>query len=128
MKRKVGMVLLVVWMLATIIVSPVYAAPPVLEEWEIVSNGNGTLVVSFIINTTNLKTTQFNVTNYTDYPVYVFVKESGVITWDFLVEGQTVASKSCVLNFQRLPQTDPDDPDSIRYPKNTSLHVRHPAY
>jgi len=128
MKRKIGTILLTALMLVVMAVVPVYAAPPVYEEWQCASFANEIVVVSYIINTTNLKTTQFNVVNNSDYPVYVYIKESGVITWDFLVEGQTVASKSCVLNFQRLPQTDPDDPDSVRMPKDTSIFVRYPAY
>ena len=128
MKRKIGVLLVTILMLSVMVVAPVYAAPPVYEEWQCSGFADNAVVVSYTINTTNLKTTQFNVVNNSDYPVYVYIKEGGEVTWEFLVEGWTTASKPCVLNFQRLPNTDPDDPDSVRMPKDTYIFTRYPAF
>ena len=128
MKRKIGTILIAVMMLVAMTVTPAHADAPTYEEWRFASFNNNIVTVSYIINTTTLKTTQFNIVNNSDEPVYIYIMEKGDLYWDFLVEGQTTASKSCVVNFGRVPHDDPDDPDSVRMPPNTYFFARYPAF
>lgn len=102
---------------------PVYADAPTLEEWELYRDSR--VHVTYLINMTNLKTTQFNIVNNSHLIFRLYVEVKNVVDWEVLVDPYTTISTPYVLNFQKLPATDPDDPDSIRYPNNTVIGTQY---
>ena len=122
MKKILG--ILIALAMVMIIASPVLAAPPVYEEWDLFAADNGAVRITMTINITNLKTDHFDVYNNASYPIYLYVTYNGTTVWDHTTLAMTTEELKYTVNFQRLPATDPDDPDSIRYPSGYSFHMR----
>ena len=109
-------------LIAVLVISSVagvaQAAPPSEEEWTFCEARNGLIRGTYLINTTNLKTSEFWVYNETeDIYAIPYVLYNGEEVWRVIVEPNSVWSMKYTVNFRRLPATDPDDPDSIRYPQ-----------
>lgn len=68
----------------------------------------------------------FWVQNDGDQTWEIFVKVRGEIDFYLLIEPYSGYAEYAVtrLKFQRVPLEDPDDPDSIRYPPNTTIGFR----
>jgi len=119
MKRIIlGLVLALTILLVTVL--PAFAAPPNLEEWDLYAFSG--MRMTMTINTVNLKTDHFTVynNNQVEY-CYLYVKYNDVIVWEVYVPPMTTQNFNYSVNFQRLPHTDPDNPDSIRYPEGYSF-------
>lgn len=122
MKKLLG--ILIALVMVVMAVSPVLAAPPVYEEWDLFDADNGAVRITMTINTTNLKTDHFDVYNNANYSIYLYVTYNGTTVWDHTTPALTMEELKYTVNFQRLPATDPDDPGSIRYPAGYSFHMR----
>lgn len=113
---------------------PVAADAPTLEEWNYFGfsdNEGGQGTITMTINTATLKTTHFTIYNNTNDYVYFAILDSSDYPWvidkDIVVAPYTTDELDANLNFQRLPATDPDDPDSIRMPKDTVFWCQYPT-
>lgn len=121
MKKTIISLILALVMLA-LYASPALAVKPSIEEWTFAEARNGLIRATYFINTTTLKTSSFQVYNETqDIYAIPYVKYNGIEAWRTIVEPNSTWSMDYVVNFQRLPSTDPDDPDSIRYPDGYSF-------
>lgn len=115
--KKLPLVLALAALLTATIVVPIQAAPPNEEEWTFGEARNGLIRATYFINTTTLKTSSFNFYNETtDVYAIPYVLQNGVEIWRHTVSPQSTYNQAFVVNFQRIPKNDPDDPDSIRYP------------
>ena len=130
-KRILATIPLVIMMLV-VSVMPVMADAPTIEEWDCFGFRNGstgeTGTITMLINTATLKSTQFNIYNNTnDYVYFAVVDNEWTVIADVVVAPYTTSDLKINLNFQRLPATDPDDPDSIRMPKDTVFWCQYPT-
>ena len=109
------------------LVLPVSAAPPSEESWQCAAFNNGAAVIGYNINTTNLQVSSFWIDNRSDQPIYLFVSKNGEIIFELSAAPYAGLVSKPINNFkfQRLPATDPDDPDSIRYPNGVTISVRY---
>jgi len=127
MKRVIQGVVLV-FVLLTLLVAPTMSVSAAEEEvWDCASFANGIATVSYRINLTNLKTVEFYLVNNSDWPLYFCIHSGDFVPLggkEATVAPHTSVTMPWVVNFQRLPKTDPDDPDSIRYPKDTQFYAR----
>jgi len=124
--KKIAVSLILTLIVTLSFFTPAKAAPPTYEEWVFAAFDNDLVVVTMTINTVNLKTDHFTCYNNSDYSVYLRVRYNGEIVWDYVVGPHTTQEFKYTVNFQRLPATDPDDPDSIRYPVGYSFGASYP--
>lgn len=120
--KKLFAILVTALALVILTTSAVLAAPPVVETWEFGAARNGLIRATYDINTTNLKTVAFHFYNdTTDIYAIPYVLIDGEEVWRQVVPPQSTYDMDYVVNFKRLPATDPDDPNSIRYPAGYSF-------
>ncbi len=121
MKRTLVILLVMYLLLFTLTPVPAFAAQEE-EEWPFAGARGGLIRATYLINTTTLKTSTFNFYNETDN-IYAIphIEYEGVEVWRAVIAPNTTVSYPYVVNFQRLPKNDPDDPSSIRYPKGYSF-------
>lgn len=126
MFRKLSGILLALVMLVVFSLN-VYSAPPGEEDWALGSfNHGGLTTAGYTINTTNLQVSQFWINSQSDVGAYLYIKEDGIIIFDLHVEAYSGLTTKPISNFKfhRLPATDPDDPNSIRYPNGVAIFFR----
>ena len=139
MKKTKFIGMLTAFILLMTIIMPTKAAAAVEENWRFFSFANEAAYGYYTINTTNLQVSSFTVVNnWPGNTVRIFVtydaNNDGVSNWQdpgdeillmFLTEyGQTRTEPISNFKFHRLPATDPDDPNSIRYPNKVTIGAR----
>ena len=121
MKRLI-LILITLLILTFVLAIPAQGAPPDEEEWQFGGARNGLIRATYYINTTNLFTNQFNFYNdTTDIYAIPYVMYNGEEVWRYVLAPQSEYHVDYKVKFRRLPATDPDDPDSIRYPEGYSF-------
>lgn len=116
MKKVIISTILALVMLLAIAI-PAMAAPPVIETWGFADARNKLIRAEYDINTTTLKTSTFHFYNETSNIYAIpYVLYNGTEVWRYVLEPNSEYHFDYVVNFQRVPHTDPDDADSIRYP------------
>lgn len=124
MKRYIAVLLLVllIWIGST----PVQASAPTYENWEFFSARDHATYGYYTINTTNLQVQSFTVVNNTIYPTYIYIvyDETDIIFEIYASAGETITEPISNFKFRRIPATDPDDPNSIRYPNKIAIFAR----
>lgn len=104
----------------------VYTDSPTVESWEFGSARDGAVVLGYYINTTNLQVDRFWIQNDSDGTIQMWVEEGGEITFEMnsVSNSGYMEKKINGFKFQRMPATDPEDPDSVRYMPNTTIGFR----
>ena len=117
--KKIILGLIVTLLVLTTFVSPALADAPTMENWEFFAARNHTTYGYYAINTVNLQVQSFTLVNNDAYYVtrlQIVYDTTDVIFEMYAYPGETVTQPINNFKLLRLPLTDPDDPDSIRYP------------
>lgn len=132
MKKAKTILLALVLVLTMVLATPtMVSAQPEMETWEWTSGSSTGVTVTMNINTNNLKVDQFNIYNGSGDYLYFAVVDTSTGAWiptvGIVVPPYTDDVLEVDVNFKRLPATDPDDPDSIRMPKDTWFWMQFPT-
>lgn len=134
MKKRVKLLsiaTLLVLVITTLIAPAAQADVPPEEEWVFAGSNypQGSITCSFIVNTISLQITMLRLVNTLPTGLPPGIRKVGrLVIFDgkkeitevelFAYPGETVELLTNDYKLHRLPLTDPDDPDSIRYPKD----------
>ncbi len=124
--KKVTVALSLAIVLMLTLVTPVLAAPPGEEAWQCASFNNGTTTAGYNINTTNLQVSSFWINNNSNESFYLYILKNSELIFELRSSPNSGLVSKAINNFkfQRIPATDPDDPNSIRYPNGVSIFMR----
>lgn len=128
MKRRMLTVIMILILMAVIVlpVSPALAEPPVEENWQMTRNSQ--YAAGFYINTTNLQVRALWIDNYSKFNLRMRVIQRGEVIFEIYSPAYSnyIEEKITNFKFRRMPATYVDDPNSVRYPPNTSIGVDYP--
>lgn len=132
MKRKtmnvLAPILLAVALVAMATVT-VSADAPTTENWGLgyLKDGTGAVTIGYYINTVNLQVDSFWIDNQSGSNRKLTVVQRGEVIFVMYSPANSGYAEQNINNFkfQRLPATDPDDPNSVRYPPNTSMFIEY---
>jgi len=81
--------------------------------------------MGYYINTTNLQVSAFWIQNDSDSPVHLFITKFSDVIFVMNSSPYSGLTTQSISNFkfQRLPASDPDDPNSIRYPNGVNISM-----
>lgn len=99
-----------------------------LVNWDLAAFNGNQVRVYYAIDNQTLKTESFTIDNQSDRDTLMYIDQDGVRIFEMLGPAHAVTTQPYVLNFQRVPATDHDDPNSVRYPRGISMGARWPAY
>ena len=121
-------------MLALVLLVPAPASAAT-ADWGLCGAGDevrGRFEVFYTIDTNSLQVDSFTTVNNSTEWSYMYIREGGVdgtTIFDMLVAPFTTEVKPISnFKFRRVPATDHDDPNSVRYPQNTVMGCRWPAF
>lgn len=116
--------------MVAITITPLSAAPAEDMEWQIASfNKNGNASAYVYVNPNNLSISELKIVNGTTTEMAIFrvFDTSGSYPWPVIFEVSVLPGETYIfqvpgnLKYYRTPKNDPDDPDSVRMPKNISF-------
>ena len=118
-------------MLALMLLVPAPASAAT-ADWDLCGAGDevrGRFNVYYTIDTNSLQVDSFTTVNNSSEWSYMYISEDGVIIFDMLVNPYTTETKPISgFKFRRIPATDHDDPNSVRYPMGVVIGCRWPAF
>jgi len=127
--KRITLALITTVLLTLTLALPVSADAPNYEDWQFFSARNGQAYGYYHINTTNLKVDYFTLVNNTSIDtlhMYVIYDKGGsqeeILLEMTCLPNSTVSEDIKNFFFRRMPASDPDDPDSIRYPNKVTMH------
>lgn len=98
------------------------------ENWDAAWFARDQVHFYYIINTTNLQVSGFTCVNNTTQPAVLWIEERGIEIFRLrCTGGETVSLPISNFKFRRIPATDPDDPNSVRYPQDVVIRAGWPA-
>lgn len=95
-------------------------------EWGLCGFYGNIASVGYIININSLQVDRFVGRNNSGQPLYMDIQEDGETIFEFTVQPYSpyVEQEINGFKFRRIPATDHDDPNSIRYPRGVSMSCR----
>lgn len=100
------------------------ADAPTVETWECFSARNGAVTAGYDINVTNLQVSSFYINNNSQDDIHLYIVRLGSVIFEMHSLAYSGYQWQAINNFkfQRIPLDDPDDPNSVRYPPNTTIY------
>ncbi len=97
-------------------------------DWDMSWFAQGQVHMFYTINTNSLQVDSFTCVNNTTQPAVLWIEEAGVEIFRLrCAGGESITQPISNFKFQRVPATDHDDPNSIRYPKDVVMRAGWPA-
>ena len=98
-------------------------------DWGLCAANNNEYSVFYTIDINSLQVDSFTTVNNSAQTGYMYITEDGVVIFEMLVGPYTTEVKPISqFKFRRIPATDHDDPNSVRYPNGIVMGCRWPAF